>query len=128
MGKCILVVEDDLISFMVAKELFKRQGFKVENATSGEEAVRLYTQHIADNKPYYALYMDLGLPKMNGIETCIAIRNYEAIADLSPISIIAVTGNKSSATDQACLSAGMIDVLAKPLNTEKVSYFLSKCA
>lgn len=128
MGKCILVVEDDLISFMVAKELFKRHGMSVENAKSGEEAVRLYTQHITENKPYYALYMDLGLPNMNGIETCIAIRNYEATAALSPISIIAVTGNKSPATDKACLSAGMMDVLAKPLNTEKVSYFLSKCS
>lgn len=102
-------------------------GFEVERAESGEEALQLFTQKLHDQAPYDAIYMDIGLPEMNGVETCIAIRKFETEAALSPVPIIAVTGNKDHEMIEACLSAGMMDVFAKPLTKSKVSDFILKC-
>ena len=127
MKNCILIVEDDHICFKVGEILFTMCGCEVERAESGEEALQLFMQRIHDKTPYNAIYMDLGLPKMNGIETCTTIRKFETNAALSPVPIIAVTGNKDPEVIKACLSAGMIDVFAKPLTKSKVSEFLSRC-
>lgn len=127
MKKCIFIVEDENICFKVGKIFFEMCGCEVEHAESGEEALQLFTQRALGQKPFDAIYMDIGLPKMNGIETCIAIRKFEADATLSPVPIIAVTGNNDPETINACLSAGMLDVFAKPLTKNKVLDFLSKC-
>ena len=42
MAKCILIVEDDLICFKVGKMFFEMQGYEVEYAESGEEALQLF--------------------------------------------------------------------------------------
>lgn len=127
MAKCILIVEDDLICFKVGKMFFEMQGYEVEHAESGEEALQLFAHKMCGQKPYSAIYMDIGLPKLNGIETCIAIRKLESEKALSPVPIIAVTGNNDPEMIKSCLSAGMIDVLAKPLTKPKSLYFISKC-
>lgn len=127
MKKCILIVEDDHVCFRVGKLFFEMSGYEVERAESGEEAIQLFTQRINNKMPYNAIYMDIGLPAMNGIETCIAIRKFESDESLSPVPIIAVTGNNDDEMIKACLLAGMIDVFAKPLTKNKVSDFISKC-
>ncbi len=103
-------------------------GCDVEHAESGEEALELFIKRVIDQNPYSAVYMDIGLPKMNGIETCIAIRKYETEKALSPTPIIAVTGNKCAETQSECLSAGMVDVFDKPLSKDKVANFMLKCS
>lgn len=87
MKKCILIVEDDHICFKVGKIFFEMCGFEVERAESGEEALQLFTQKLHDQAPYDAIYMDIGLPEMNGVETCIAIRKFETEAALSPVGV-----------------------------------------
>jgi CheY-like chemotaxis protein len=127
MNKCILIVEDENICFKVSKIFFEMCGCEIEHAESGEDALQLFTQRARDKSPYRAVYMDIGLPNMNGIETCIAIRKFETDAALSPVPIIAVTGNNDPEVINACLSAGMINVFAKPLTEDKVLDFLSQC-
>jgi CheY-like chemotaxis protein len=123
----ILIVEDEHICFKVGKIFFEMCGCEIEHAESGEDALLLFTQRVQEKTPYNAIYMDIGLPKMNGIDTCIAIRKIESDAALSPVPIIAVTGNNDPQMINACLSAGMLDVFAKPLTKNKVLDFLSKC-
>ena len=123
----ILMVEDDIISAKIATIMFQSVDCEICHAVSGEQAIELYLQSLDEKKNYDGIYMDLGLPKKTGIETCIAIRDYEAKSRLSPIAIIAVTANEDPNVIAECLSAGMMDVIFKPLNPVKIAGFLKQC-
>lgn len=125
MKKRVLIIEDDRISFVVGKALFETIGFEVDHAFSGEDGIERYTKAIASHHPYDAVYMDLGLPKMTGIEVCVKIRQFEKEAQNQSTLIIAVTANDNQKTVDECLAAGMIEVIFKPLTAQKILIFQS---
>lgn len=126
MKKRVLIVEDELVAYTVGKMLFEALDFEVTRAESGEQALELFSQNHVLQKPFQAIYMDLGLPKMGGIETCIEIRNYENNANLPAVLIIAVTANVDPNVTNECLSVGMMDVILKPLTQNNITRFLEK--
>ena len=127
MKKRILIVEDDSVSLFVATMLFEGANCEITSAMSGEIALQLFAENLINETPYNAIYMDLGLPNMNGIDTCKAIRSYETELSVSPILIIAVTANVDLDIIDKCITAGMQEVMLKPLTNEKVTRFLEQC-
>jgi CheY-like chemotaxis protein len=125
MKRRVLIIEDDRISFVVGKTLFEAIGFEVDHAVSGEEGMDLYAKAFVNHQPYDAVYMDLGLPQMTGIEVCVKIREFEKDAQGSPTLIIAVTANDNQKTVTECIEAGMMDVIFKPLTAKKITVFQS---
>ena len=66
MEKRILVVDDEAaVSKMMARALTKI-GYEVQTAASAEEALELIKKY-----KYMVCFLDLNLPKMNGIELCL---------------------------------------------------------
>ena len=124
MKKKILIVEDDAIAVLVATRLLEALDCQVDCATDGQQAVELACQH-----RYDGIYMDIGLPKLNGIDTCRAIRHYEATKSKPQraVVIIAVTANNDSAEISNYLQVGMNQVLFKPFTTAKAQAFLAHC-
>lgn len=120
--KTILVVEDNLVAARVAKMLLEHLGCQVYQVEDGNEAVRLVKEN-----HYDGICMDIGLPTISGVEACHAIRDYEAKHNLTPVPIIAVTGNYSPDELEQYLKAGMQEVIAKPLSKDKAEHFLSFC-
>jgi len=111
----VLVVEDtDIIQF-VTKTLLHEAGFDVDIASSGEEAVEMF-----EPGKYGLVYMDIGLPKMNGYETTKAIREKEkSLKSEIQIPIIALTGHGAVDVKKFCGDAGMQGILSKPLSREQ---------
>ena len=120
--KNILVVEDNLAAAKAAKFIFEMLGCQVQHADDGEKVITLFKENRFDG-----ICMDIGLPTISGTETCLAIREHEAKNHLSPIAIVAVTGNCSPEEIKECRAAGMQEVIAKPLTKEKAEYLLSFC-
>lgn len=120
--KHVLLVEDNLTAIKVAQVLFNMQGCDVDCAKDGKEAVEM-----AIKNHYDGICMDIGLPIKNGIEACKEIREYEAKNHLDPVPIIAVTANHTEQEIKEYLSAGMQEVLGKPLTKDKTIKFLSLC-
>lgn len=120
--KNILVVEDNLTAAKAAKFILEMLGCKVQHANDGDRAITLFKENHFDG-----VCMDIGLPSMSGIEACEAIRKYEAEHHLTPIPIVAVTGNNSDEEIKAYIKAGMQAVIVKPLTKEKAEHFLSFC-
>ena len=104
----ILVVDDDAINLMVIEQMLGTSGFPVVSAVDGVDAV----EKAALVHPVLVL-MDLSMPRMNGIEAAIAIR--EQSADQCP-KIVAVTANVTDRPREACRIAGFDGFLVKPLN------------
>ena len=72
---------------------------------------------LAKDKSFVAIFMDMQMPILNGLEATQQIRRLPAYRD---IPIIAMTANAFSEDKAACLAAGMNDFLAKPYNPNEL--------
>jgi CheY-like chemotaxis protein len=103
----ILVVDDDEINLMVLEQMLDTSGFPVVSAVDGVDAV----EKAALVRPALVL-MDISMPRMNGIEAAIAIR--EQSGARCP-KIVAVTANVTERQREACRAAGFDGFLGKPI-------------
>jgi CheY-like chemotaxis protein len=108
----ILVVDDDAVNLMVLEHMLEIAGYAVERATDGVEAV----EKAAKLRPALVL-MDLSMPRMNGIDAAIAIRNQ---AGRHCPKIVAVTAHATGRHRAACAEAGFDGFLTKPVNMQQL--------
>ncbi len=102
----ILIVEDEKdLADALAKGL-NRQGYAMDVAYDGEEALRL-----AEVNSYDLIILDLNLPKVDGVEVCRRIR-----ASGSPTGILMLTGRSSPDDRVKGLDQGADDYLIKPFH------------
>ncbi|QTA87687.1 response regulator [Desulfonema magnum] len=71
-GVSVLLVEDHPINRRVATEILEASGILVDTAVNGLEATEAVRK-----KNYDAIFMDVQMPEMNGIEATKIIRNWE---------------------------------------------------
>jgi PAS domain S-box-containing protein len=109
-GVRVLLVEDNDINQMVAREILERFGLIVEIAGTGRLAVELLR---AQPDRYALVLMDLQMPEMDGFEATRLIREELALTDLP---IIAMTAHALEDERQHCLTSGMNDHVAKPID------------
>ena len=123
MQRRILLADDIEVNREIAKMLLENDGFEVDTAANGKEAV----EKVAAAAPgYYAVVlMDIQMPVMNGYDATKAIRALPN-EKLANIPIIAMTANAFSEDVQAAKDAGMNGHIAKPLNAEKMMETLGK--
>jgi CheY-like chemotaxis protein len=105
MSNLILVVEDDPTLQMVARRVLGVLGFQCVTVGTGEEAVQ------RDNSDIELIFMDIGLPGIDGGHATLLIRENELRARKKRVPIIALTGHADA---EQCLKAGMDDFLQKP--------------
>ena len=123
MKKHVLLVEDSIPAMMIEKMLMQNLDCEVDCAATGKEALELAEKNHAT---YHLILMDLGLPDMDGTEVSQLIRKYENDAHVTPVPIIAVTGNEDPTQHQLCIDIGMNEVVIKPLLKEKAASLLLK--
>ncbi len=109
-GIPILLVDDEWLNREVAQEQLKTAGLAVDTAEDGAQAVVM-----ALKKNYAAIFMDVQMPNMDGLE---ATRQIRQIDKYRQVPIIALTGNVFSKDRILCLEAGMNDFLTKPIYPE----------
>lgn len=107
----VLVAEDNEVNQIVFSQIIEGLGYRYVLAVDGEEAVRLWREH----SPRLVL-MDVTLPKLTGFEASAAIRALEK-GD-HPVPIIAVLPQAFDRDREACIEAGMNDVILKPISPE----------
>ncbi|MDD6189669.1 MAG: response regulator transcription factor [Clostridiales bacterium] len=101
----ILVVDDEKLLVKGITFNLENEGYKVDVAYDGEEAVEL-----ARNEDFNLIIMDVMMPKLNGLEACMRIREF------SKVPIILLTA-KSEDTDKIIgFEYGADDYITKPFN------------
>jgi CheY-like chemotaxis protein len=78
----ILVVEDNALNLKLVRDVLQHAGYRVVEATTGEEGVRLATEMHPD-----LVLMDLQLPGIDGSEALRLLRRSGA----PPVPVVAVT-------------------------------------
>lgn len=81
--KKTLIVEDDLTSRTLLREMLKRYG-PVQEATNGKEAVDKVRQTLETGIPYDLICLDILMPEMDGYEALKEIRDLENAHGISP--------------------------------------------
>jgi len=70
----VLIVDDNQINRLIAREMISNCGAQVSEAESGEEALRAIRQASDEGKPYRIILLDMRMPGMNGLEVAQRIR------------------------------------------------------
>jgi CheY-like chemotaxis protein len=111
-GQRILVVDDEPVNREVALMQLEDVDLLADTAEDGAEAVAM-----ARKNNYAAIFMDMQMPKLNGIEATLQIRQLPGYRDTP---IIAMTANAFAEDKARCFDAGMNDFLIKPFNPEEL--------
>ena len=117
-GQKILVVDDNKINLKVAERLLREYKVTVELVNSGSECI----DKVLDGKVYDLIFMDIMMPKMNGIE---ALENLKNIVGFK-MPVVALTADVISGMEEKYISKGFDDCLAKPIVEEELYYMLRK--
>ncbi len=99
----LLLIEDDPQVRRFLRVSLSSQGFRLLEATDGDEGLRLATQYVPD-----VILLDLGLPKLDGVELTRRVREW------SSVPIIVLSAREREADKVAALDAGADDYLVKP--------------
>ncbi len=104
----VLLAEDNLINQIVAVELLRAVGLRVEVADNGRQALERMRA-----EPFDLVLMDIQMPEMDGLAATRAIRE---LPNGRAVPIIAMTANAFGEDRMACLEAGMNDHIGKPVD------------
>ena len=105
----ILVVEDDAPVRNLMITTLKTHDYKYLTAPTGREAVMLASSHNPD-----VVFLDLGLPDMDGIDVIRRIRSW------SNMPIIVISARSEDEDKITALDAGADDYLTKPFSVEEL--------
>lgn len=114
-GKRVLIVEDNELNREITSELLKDEGFLIEEAANGVEAI---DKVIHSRNGYFDLIlMDIQMPVMDGYKATREIRRMKESA-LARIPIVAMTANTFEEDKKKCFAAGMNGHIEKPINRQ----------
>jgi DNA-binding response OmpR family regulator len=105
----ILVVDDDRKTADLVRLYLERAGYQVRVAHDGERALELAAERGPD-----LLVLDLMLPKVDGLEVCLALQA------VSPIPVIMLTARTTEADKLAGLENGADDYVTKPFSPREL--------
>jgi len=103
----VLLVEDDVHTRRINSLALRAEGFSVDEAVNGSEALRLANESAPD-----LVIMDISLPGISGIETMIRMRDQLA----SPPLMLVLTARAMRDDMEAARAAGCDAYLTKPID------------
>ena len=117
----VLLVEDNPLIQAVTKQMLQTTQVNVDVASSGQEALALF-----EPKKYSLVYMDIGLPDMDGYEVSQRLRAIEAETKSPKTPILALTAHATVDIKTFCIGAGMQGVLNKPLSCKQAQQIFDR--
>ena len=112
MDKKVLIADDEQNIVISLEFLMKREGYQVEVANDGEEAVR----RIRASRPDLVL-LDVMMPKKSGFEVCQEIRSDPEMAG---VRILMLTANGRDTEVAKGLALGADAYMTKPFSTREL--------
>jgi two-component sensor histidine kinase len=104
----VLVVDDDPIIRLLARQTLEPDGFTLAEADDGTTAIDFFTKQLPD-----VLLLDVKLPTIDGFRTCERLRSLHG-GDQIPVLMI--TGHDDIASITRAYEVGATDFISKPIN------------
>ncbi len=112
MAKYVLVVDDEPNIVLSLEFLMKKEGYEVQSAANGEEAMQAIGKKTPD-----LILLDVMMPRKDGYEVCQELRANPAWKD---IKIIMLTAKGRDVEREKGLALGADDYITKPFATQEV--------
>ena len=109
----ILVVDDEELIRALLRSTLEADGYIVEEAVNGRQALALYRKHPAD-----LIITDIAMPEMNGLELLT-----ELTAKYANIKVIAMSGLDENLAVATLL--GACETVLKPFNLDELERMVS---
>ena len=108
-GAHILVVDDNRVNRLVTSRLLEQKGMQVSLASGGLAAIDIVAAQSVD-----LILMDLHMPGIDGFETTLKIREFDAITP-----IVALTATEVAPIREKLNVCGFNDFVSKPFNADE---------
>jgi two-component system, OmpR family, response regulator MprA len=105
----VLVVEDDEEIAQVLQRSLRLEGYEVRIASDGEQALAVHAEYVPD-----VVILDLGLPKVDGIEVARRMRGAD------DVPILMLTARDAVEARVEGLDSGADDYLVKPFERQEL--------
>ncbi len=106
----VLLVEDEVKFASSLRKVLQSEGYAVDVAADGEAGYEL-----AIDEVYDVVLLDIGLPKMNGLELCRQLRQ-----EKNGVPILMLTARDATKDTIIGLDSGADDYLVKPFEVEEL--------
>jgi two-component system, chemotaxis family, chemotaxis protein CheY len=117
MSMTILVVDDAAFMRMMIRDILSKEGYHIEEAVNGRDAVEKYDQCSPD-----LVTLDITMPEMNGID---ALKEIRAKDPGARVLMVSAMGQQQMIVE--ALESGAMDFLVKPFQPTKVLETVKKC-
>jgi DNA-binding response OmpR family regulator len=104
----VLLVDDDSLVRIVARQLMERQGYQVIEAADGATALRA----LLEDERVDLVVLDLGMPEMDGRAVLRAVRAAPRTAGLP---VVVLTGEQQDDVEVELMNEGADDYIRKPI-------------
>ncbi|KAI1136371.1 hypothetical protein F5Y05DRAFT_415140 [Hypoxylon sp. FL0543] len=124
----VLLVDDNAINLKLLVTFMTKIKLPYAEAMNGLEAVTKFKEAV--DRPFDFVLMDLQMPIMDGLEATRQIREFEqemsasVDGEMTPSTIIAITGVGNEATRKEAMEAGMSQFLTKPVKFKALQKLL----
>ncbi|MGO1561987.1 sensor histidine kinase [Actinomycetales bacterium JB111] len=105
----ILIADDDPQILRALRITLRAEGYEIVTAADGAEAISAAARHRPD-----LLMIDLGMPRLDGVEVITAVRGW------SSAPILVISGRSGSADKVEALDAGADDYVTKPFSIDEL--------
>jgi len=110
MSGCLMIVDDEKPIRESLQGLFEDEGYRIQCAASGEEAVARFRKQPAD-----CVLLDIWMPGIDGLETLARLRKLDA-----GLPVVMMSGHATIDTAVRATRQGAFDFVEKPLSSEKL--------
>ncbi|MCP4268131.1 MAG: sigma-54-dependent Fis family transcriptional regulator [Candidatus Brocadiaceae bacterium] len=112
----ILVVDDDDLSRSYLSEALQRNGYLVDNASDGQEAISM-----TDKQCYDMVFLDMRMPMMNGLKV---LERVKKKSKETIVVMMTAYGSIESAVE--AMQKGAYDYIIKPFSLENIELLLKR--
>ena len=113
-----MVVDDDPVTLNLLKEVLTKEGYQVDTALGGEEAISQGMDHFFD-----LIITDVRMGDKDGMEV---LRSFKKISPETTVIMITASGSIETAIE--AIREGAFDYISKPFKLEKAMAALKKMA
>jgi diguanylate cyclase (GGDEF)-like protein/PAS domain S-box-containing protein len=112
--KRLLIVDDDPVIRLVARERLEPEGFEVQEAAAGAEGMAAFAE-----RPAHLILLDVEMPGMDGYDVCTALRETRAGKH---VPILILTGRDDVDSIERAYESGATDFMMKPIHWQILAH------
>lgn len=117
----VLLVDDNPINRLIARQLLEKLGVQIDLAEDGAEALQKL-----DATRFDLVLMDCVMPRLDGFAATEHWRELELSKGCARTPIVAVTANSTVEDRARCIASGMDDLLGKPINLQVLTTVVAR--